>query len=369
MNNIQNSYYTKILKKREYTYLKREQPTNIFEALLAKEKGIVRVSKIKCTHTQSVEAYTDTFELSPETETRMRDEYIGRTLESGEPLKGISLEDFKFYYIRKLGFSWSDEHTRQLYSQAQKGWKASCAQHEWRTDPNFVFTLPMFDSPELTEDREAAFEKFKNGGELTRLEKDLLSTFPDVNEGQRRINEVVQERGTAAFRQRLLDKMASSGVELTPDDEITFTVWGYDIIDVTGTVDDEKLNAIREAMKDEAHSLDLIGSGKVTHGMSKGTRFQFDQFKEAQHYLDLAGGGSLTELSKDGDGNYHGIPDELDKFLRENKHYHGNDMARLQAIWVEHAFDAAIAAVEEGRHDWFRSKVGTVTFKNGEFSA
>ena len=79
MNNIQNSYYTKILKKREYTYLKREQPTNIFEALLAKEKGIVRVSKIKCTPTESIEAHTDTFELSPEAETRMRDEYIGRT--------------------------------------------------------------------------------------------------------------------------------------------------------------------------------------------------------------------------------------------------------------------------------------------------
>lgn len=77
MNVIQNSCYTKILKKREYTYLKREQPTNIFEALLAKEKGIVRVSKIKCTHTQSVEVHTDTFELSPETETRMRGEYTG----------------------------------------------------------------------------------------------------------------------------------------------------------------------------------------------------------------------------------------------------------------------------------------------------
>lgn len=84
MNNIQNSYYTKILKKREYTYLKREQPTNIFEALLAKEKGIVRVSKIKRTHTQSVEARTDTFELSLEAETHMRGEYTGKPPESGK---------------------------------------------------------------------------------------------------------------------------------------------------------------------------------------------------------------------------------------------------------------------------------------------
>lgn len=44
-------------------------------------------------------------------------------------------------------------------------------------------------------------------------------------------------------------------------------------------------------------------------------------------------------------------------------------MKRLQAIRVEHAFDAAIEAVKAGRYEWFKSKVGTVTYKNGEFFA
>lgn len=370
MNYIQNSYYAKILKKNEYTYLKREQPTNIFEAMLAHEKGIVRVSKMKCTHTESVEMHADTFEISPETEMRMRNEYIKASLESGEPMTGVSYDDFVRYYVDKQGFRSSDDYMQRLYSQAQKGWKASCAEREWRTNPDFIMTAPMFDSPQLTEDREAAFEKFKNGEKLTKLEDDLLSTFPDFDEGQRRINEVRKEHGRISFKQKLLDQLASAGVELSPDDEITFTVWGYDLIDVKGTVDDDKLNAIKEAMEKVAYSLDCIYDNKYNREkMSQETRFQFDQFKAAQHYLDLAGGGSLLELSKDQNGDYHGIPEELGDFLKENKNYRGDDMARLQAIWVENAFDAAIAAVEAGRYDQFKSMVGTVTFKNGEFYA
>lgn len=310
----------------------------------------------------------DAIVISEETLKKLRNEYIGRSLESGEPMEGVCYDDFVDYYRDKQGFTWDDRIMQQLYYQAQKGWKASCAEREWRTNPNYIVSSPMFDSPELTEDREAAFEKFKNGGELTQLEKDLLDTFPDFDEGQKRINEVMQERGKIAFKQKMLDQLASSGVELSPDDEITFTVWGYDIIDVKGTVDDEKLASIKEAMKERAHSLDCIYSSKYIK-MSADTKLQFDQFKKAQHYLDLAGGGSLLELSKDQNVNYHGIPEKLNKFLKENKHYHGNDMKRLQAIWAEHAFDVAIEAVKAGRYEWFKSKVGTVTYRNGEFFA
>ncbi len=323
---------------------------------------------MRSTHTESVEMHADIFEISPETEMRMRNEYIEASLENGEPMTGVSYDDFVQYYRDKNGFCMDDDYMHRLYSQTQKGWKASCAEHEWKTNPNFIMTYPMFDSPELTEDREAAFEKFKNGEELTKLENDLLSTFPDVQEGGERVNAVIQERANAAFKQQLLDKMASSGVELSPDDEITFTVWGYDLIDVKGTVDDEKLAAIKDAMKSSAYSLNNIYGAKYNREtMSKDTRFQLDQFMKAQHYIDLAGGGSLLELSKDQNGDYHGIPEELGEFLKENKHYRGDDMARLHAIWVEHAFDAAIAAVEAGRYDQFKSMIGTVTFKNGEF--
>lgn len=368
---IRNStYYAANRNNRLVPKLQLKRSPTLFD-YINKNVGLVhRKSETKVFAGTKLHNTEDVIIISDETLTKLRNEYIEKSLESGEPMEGVSYDDFVQYYRDKNGFCMDDDYMHRLYSQTQKGWKASCAEHEWKTNPNFIMTYPMFDSPELTEDREAAFLKFKNGDELTKLENDLLSTFPDVQEGGKRVNAVIQERANAAFKQQLLDKMASSGVELSPDDEITFTVWGYDLIDVKGTVDEEKLAAIKDAMKSSAYSLNNIYGAKYNREtMSKGTRFQLDQFMKAQHYLDLAGGGSLLDLSKDRNGDYHGIPDALDKFLKDNKHYHGDDKADLQAIWVRNAFDEAIAAVETGKYDWFKSKIGTVTFKNGEFYA
>lgn len=312
----------------------------------------------------------DAVVISEETLKKARNEYIEKSLESGEPMKGISYNDFVEFYREKDGYYREEDFMKQLYYQAQKGWKASCAEREWRTNPNFILSIPWFkfDSPELAEDREAAFEKLKNGGELTQIEKDLLDTFSDLDVRCKRVNEVIQELGKKRIQQRMLDKM--SAAELSPYDEITFTVWGYKIIDVQGKLSNEKLAAIKESMTDEASHLYMIyQNSPAMRAMSKGTGYQFGQFIKAQQYLELAGGGSLLELSKDRNGDYHGIPEKLDKFLKENKHYRGDDEARLQAMWVEHAFDEAIAAVKAGRYEWFMSKVGTVTYKNGEFFA
>lgn len=368
---VKNSpYYTVNRNNRLVPKLQLERSPSLFDYIRGNVGLVHKISEEKAS-TESLSHNTeDVLIISDETLTKLRNEYIEKSLESGEPMEGVTYDDFVQYYRDKQGFCWGDDYMHRLYSQTQKGWKASCAEHEWQTNPNFIMTTPMFGSPELTEDREKAFEKLKSGSELTKLENDLLSTFPNTQDGIERVNAVVQEHGRTAYKQYLLDKMASSGVELTSNDEITFTVWGYDIIDVKGTVDDEKLAAIKEAMKDSAYSLDSIYSAKYNRKtMSKGTRFQLDQFKKAQHYLDLAGGGSLLDLSKDSNGDYHGIPEQLSKFLSENKHYHGDDKSGLQAIWVRNAFDEAIAAIESGRYDWFKSKVGIVTFKNGEFYA
>ena len=364
---IKNSpYYAANRNKRLVANRKLERPLTLFDYIGKNVRTIQRKTEINALAGIKLRNTEDVIIISDETLTKLRNEYIERSLDSGEPLQGISYDDFVRYYVDKQGFRSGDDYMQQLYFQAQKGWKASCAEREWRTNPDFIMTDPMLDSPELTEDREAAFEKFKNGEKLTKLEDDLLSTFPDFVEGEKRKNEVIKGKAQMLFQQNLRNRLANSGVELSPDDEITFTVWGYDLIDVKGTVSDEKLAAIKDAMANSAHSLDCIYGSKYIR-LSEGTKFQLEQFKRAQHYLDLAGGGSLLELSKDQNGDYHGIPEELDKFLRENKHYRGDDMARLQAIWVEHAFDAAIAAVEAGRYEWFKSMIGTVTFKNGEF--
>ncbi|MCX4357647.1 MAG: hypothetical protein OSJ43_15755 [Oscillospiraceae bacterium] len=364
---IRNTPYYKMNRQnRSVQKMQLERSPSLFDYISGNVKLIDGKLEAKKSADKMLRNTTDVILISEETLTKMRNEYIEASLNSGEPMTGVSYDDFVRYYVDKQGFRSSDDYMQRLYFQAQKGWKASCAEREWRTNPDFIMTDPMLDSPELTEDREAAFEKFKNGEELTKLEDDLLSTFPDFVEGEKRINEVIKGKAQMLFQQNLHNRLSNSGVELSSDDEITFTVWGYDLIDVKGTVSDEKLAAIKDAMANSAHSLDCIYGSKYIR-LSEGTKFQLEQFKRAQHYLDLAGGGSLLELSKDQNGDYHGIPEELDKFLRENKHYRGDDMARLQAIWVEHAFDAAIAAVEAGRYEWFKSMIGTVTFKNGEF--
>lgn len=356
-------YHTVKCQNRSARKLQLEKTPSLFDYI----SGNVKLTAAKSADKTFCNT-TDVILISEETLSKMRNEYIETSLNSGEPMAGVGYDDFVRYLVDKQGFRSGDDYMHRLYIQAQKGWKASLAEREWRTNPDFIMIPQMFSSPELTEDRETAFEKFKNGGELTELEENLLSTFPDFMKGQKRVNEVRKELGIISFKQKLQDRLASSGVELSPDDEITFTVWGYDLIDVKGTVDDDKLNSIKAAMADSAYSLDSIYGIKYVH-LSDDTEFQLEQFKRAQHYLDLAGGGSLLELLKDENGDYHGIPEELDKFLSENKRYHGDDKARVQAMRVEHAFDAAISAVEAGRYEWFKSMIGTVTYKNGEFYA
>lgn len=346
-----------------------ERSPTLFDYISDNVKLVDGKLEIKDPLEKNIKKPEDVLLISDETLTELRNKYIEISLESGEPMQGVSYDEFVDYYFDKDGFTRDDKFMRQLYYQAQKGWKASCAEHEWRTNPSYIFRMssPMFDSPEFTEDREAAFEKLKNGGQLTQMEKDLLETFPDFDEGCKRVNEVHQELYQKSIHQRMLDKMS----ELSPDDEITFTVWGYKILDVQGTVSDEKLAAIKESMTDEAKNLyNIYQNSPEFRGMSGGTGYQFGQFIKAQQYLELAGGGSLLDISKDSDGNYHGIPKELDDFLRANKNFNGvNEREKLQAFHISHAFDQAIAAVEAGRYDWFMSKIGTVTYKNGELFA
>lgn len=366
---IGNTSYHVYTKNNKIENPFKERTPTLFDFISDNVKVVDGKIKVKDGLEKNIKNTKDVVLIPDDALKERRNMYIENSLKNGEPMKDISFDEFVFYYFDKDGFTRDEKFMRQLYSQAQKGWKASCAEHEWRTNPNYIFRMssPMFDSPEMTEDREAAFEKLKNGGKLTQIEKDLLDTFPDFDEGCRRVNEVRQELYQKSIQQRMLDKMSG----LSPDDEITFTVWGYKILDVQGTVSDEKLAAIKEAMTDEAKNLyNIYQNSADVRAMSKGTGYQFGQFIEAQRYLELAGGGSLLDITKDEDGNYHGIPKELDDFLRKNKNFNGvNEREQLQAFHVSHAFDKAIEAVEAGRYEWFMSKIGKITYKNGEFFA
>ena len=115
----------------------------------------------------------DTVKISWQAKRDMRNDEIKKMIDSGEPLKGVTYEEFCEYY-RKYKTSDVLTTSRQGYIQALKGDKASLRQKEWRTNPEYEIPVRLYNSPEVTADREAAIEKYRRGEELTEWEKKVM---------------------------------------------------------------------------------------------------------------------------------------------------------------------------------------------------
>ncbi|MDE6132012.1 MAG: hypothetical protein K2G04_01345, partial [Oscillospiraceae bacterium] len=192
----------------------------------------------------------DTVKISWRAKRDIRNAEIERMLNSGEPLKDVTFEEFCDYYYDTHGCTLSNSLPQQ-YSQALKGDNASLREREWRTNPEYRIPQRLFSSPEVTADREAALEKYRNGGELKEWESRLLRTFPNADEGVRRENEAKLERTTRNFQNFVSSALSEIGINLSEDDELQFDVWGYGMT-VSGNIDEEKLKALNEKLSDNA---------------------------------------------------------------------------------------------------------------------
>lgn len=76
---------------------------------------------------------------------------IDRVINSGEPLKGVSFEEYCIDLSEKNNGVLRD--VEQGYIQALKGDKASLREREWRTNPNYHIPERLYNSPEVTADR------------------------------------------------------------------------------------------------------------------------------------------------------------------------------------------------------------------------
>lgn len=109
----------------------------------------------------------------------MRSDEIKKMIDIGEPLKGVTYEEYRDFCI-KYKHSDVTGNGRQGYTQALKGDNAALKNKEWRTNPEYRVPQRLFSSPEVTADREAALEKLRRGEEITEWENLLLRTFPNM---------------------------------------------------------------------------------------------------------------------------------------------------------------------------------------------
>ena len=69
-----------------------------------------------------------TFELSQEAKNAMSDDYIHTTLSKGEPLEGVTKEEFNEYYYRRTGNHMFNKELDDSYRLAVKGYNNEAAE-------------------------------------------------------------------------------------------------------------------------------------------------------------------------------------------------------------------------------------------------
>ena len=106
-------------------------------------------------------------------------ERIEKALDSGEPLRGVSYDEYLSYYLQKNGSI--DTNTRQFYLQDVKGDKAALRDKQWRTDKNYIIPKRLYNNPLITADRDAAIEKLAKNEKLEDWEQRLLDTVKGKN--------------------------------------------------------------------------------------------------------------------------------------------------------------------------------------------
>lgn len=99
---------------------------------------------------------------------------IEKAIDSGEPLRGVSYNEYLTYCLEKNGFV--DTDTQQFYKQALKGDNAALRNKQWRTDPDYIVPKRLYNDPLITADRDAALEKLAKNEKLEDWEQRLLDT-------------------------------------------------------------------------------------------------------------------------------------------------------------------------------------------------
>lgn len=318
----------------------------------------------------------DTVNISWRAKRDMRNAEIEKMLNSGEPLKDVTFEEYCDYYYDTHGCTLSNSLPQQ-YRQALKGDNASLREREWRTNPEYIVPQRLFSSPEVTADRETALEKYRNGGKLEAWESGLLRTFPNADEGIRLENEAKLERTARNFHNLISSALSETGIELSEDDELQFDVWGYGMT-ISGNIDEEKLNVLNEKLSDNAIEFQNYYHHFHRDEAIKGG-FPLIYLWSAEKILKEEGSGSVFDIGKDADGNFTGLPNGLEDFIKKyaigkfgigstDQYYVKNEENIKKALYMRETFNSVIETVQNGDYNRLKNMTCKLTYKNGVLS-
>ncbi len=346
--------YDWFLKQREY-YVKYESGTKV-QKKQEKTEG-------------------DSLQLSYKAQRQLKNKYIEDTINSGEPLKGITYDEYCDYIYDKYGY-FRDENTEQGYRYALKGDNASLREKEWRTNPRYVIPSRLHSSPEVVQDRNAALEKYRNGEELSAWERNVMCTARTTESGSRMMEEACAERSRKRMQGVLSSALERAGVTLSENEFFDLEVWGYDIT-VSGNVSDEKLKQINDALSEKAVAFQSLYHMYHRDEAEKGG-FPLVFLQDAEQYLKEAGGGSVFSIGKDEDGNFTGLPGDLGEFIKENaigkfgfvvdEKYKDRKDDIEKALYMREAFNSVIETVKKGNYKKLKNMTCKLTYKNGYLS-
>ena len=100
---------------------------------------------------------------------------IETAISSGEPMRGVSYNEYLTYYLEKNGSI--DKTAIQFYKQDLKGDNAALRDKQWRTDPDYIIPKRLYKNSLITADKQAALDKLARNEELEEWEQRLLDTL------------------------------------------------------------------------------------------------------------------------------------------------------------------------------------------------
>ncbi len=301
----------------------------------------------------------DTVKISWQAKRDMRNDEIKKMIDSGEPLKGVTYEEFREYY-RKYKQSDVLDTSRRGYIQALKGDTASLREKEWRHNPEYKIPIRLYDSPEVTADREAAIEKYRRGEELTQWEQNVMYTFSNGYVRESVLKPAELERKTVLLQNKLADAFSKAGIQLGEGDEITFEAWGKSL-EISGNVDENTVNAMYTALAENnitGHSFQGLYS--MFHSDSeRDGGFPLGFLRSAEDYLrDEGNGVTVFDLSLDENRNVIGLPKSLDERLKRDAIFEMDESVPeeygeripdiIKARYIREAFRSAVETIQKG---------------------
>lgn len=305
---------------------------------------------------------------------------IAKRVDSGEPLTGVSYEEYKDYYYDTNHNFLSEREMRQTYQQAVRGTNDIVAKQDWY-DEDVILTPEIQSDSEFQNAVSKQAERWANGETLTDAEKKVLQS--DFNQ----YLSASSQRNYGLESEHISNLLSENGLALNDDEKIQISLYAGQF-DVSGNIAGDKQAAIENVLnsltKREKDSIGALYTNEVstsyTKNVSKGERFLSSSIGETEYLLNQYSGGQvkLQDLSIDGSGQVQGLPEELQKYFEGvtsdlQAPTGTDDFSKNQSVTTKRAqklaVETAVKALQEQGYDNLPRYSYLFEFSEGTLSA